>query len=110
MYCNKGSWVRLGICIAIQKLYCHYGARARLDCIAIQWLAKPRYSRGWAAGARATGAGFGAGALGAELAAGRARQSAERSGHARQRRAGRAGLAGNGRQARGLARRGRAGA
>ena len=62
VYCNRGSWVRLGICIAIQNLYCDCGARARMDCIAIQWPAKPRYSRGWAAGA--LGAQAGAGALG----------------------------------------------
>ena len=57
VYCNRGSWVRLGVCIVIQKLYYDCGARARLDCIAIQWLAKPRYSRGWAVGARAGRAG-----------------------------------------------------
>ena len=62
VYCNRGSWVRLGICIAIQNLYCDCGARARMDCIAIQWPAKPRYSRGWAVGA--LGAQAGAGALG----------------------------------------------
>ena len=62
VYCNRGSWVRLGICIAIQKLYCDCGARARLDCIAIQWPAKPRYSRGVAGSwARKRGAGRAAG-------------------------------------------------
>ena len=56
MYCEIVLQGRLEIeefVLQYKKLHCNCGARARLDCIAIQWPAKPRYSRGWVAGARA---------------------------------------------------------
>ena len=85
--------MKVGIVSQYTEVYCDCGARARLDCIAIQWPAKPRYTKGWAAGARAGGAGRAARragragqvcrdaqALGHRLAQGRA----ERNGRARQ--------------------------
>ena len=56
--------MKVGIVSQYTEVYCDCGARARLDCIAIQWPAKPRYSKGWAAGGRAGGAGRARGARG----------------------------------------------
>ena len=49
--------MKVGIVSQYTEVYCDCGARARLDSIAIQCPAKPRYSRGWAAGALVRGAG-----------------------------------------------------
>ena len=56
--------MKVGIVSQYTEVYCDCGARARLDCIAIQWPAKPRYSKGWAAGGRAEGVGRARGARG----------------------------------------------
>ena len=54
--------MKVGIVSQYTEVYCDYGARARLDRIAIQWPAKPRYSK---AGQQARARG----ALGARLGA-----------------------------------------
>ena len=45
--------MKVGIISQYTEVYCDCRARARLDCIAIQCLAKPRYSKGWARSAGA---------------------------------------------------------
>ena len=70
--------MKVGIISQYTEVYCDCRARARLDCIAIQCLAKPRYSKGWVTGAQEER--WGAQALGRRRAQGRA----ERSGRARQ--------------------------
>ena len=86
--------MKVGIVSQYTEVYCNCGVRARLDCIAIQWPAKPQYNKGWAAGARARGAGLAGQACrrsaGARRQQGRAGAGAEAC-EARAERSGRAG-------------------